>query len=124
MVTEAQAADVEGRLQALDARGQAEFGSQRVEELVAIGQAPELPDEADDRRSLEEMIWWRDVLNVVAEAAPLVTEFFTRVNATLAANEVEKPEELAPEILVPLEAEAHLNLRIREAAAQFGFQLE
>ena len=124
MITEQQAADIDGRLRELYAQGQTKFGPDRVTELVAIGQAPETPDEATDPRSLMEMMWWRDVLGIVAdEASPPVLDFYVRVNDAVTKSGVQGPEQLPPDVRAPLEAEAHLALRIREAMALFGFEL-
>ena len=124
MITEEQAADLEGRLRELYAQGQTKFGPDRVTELVAIGRAPEAPDEASDPRSLLELMWWRDVLNLVAdEAAPPVLEWYGRVSDAVTEQGVQGPEQLPPDVRAPLEAEAHLTLRVREAIALFGFEL-
>ena len=89
-----------------------------------IVMAADATDEASDPRSLLEMMWWRDVLNVVAdEASPPVLEFYGRVNDAVRENGVQGPEQLPPDVRAPLEAEAHLALRVREALALFGFEL-
>jgi hypothetical protein len=124
VVTEELATEVEKKLRDLYTKGETDFGSERLAEVIAIGQAPEQPPEDDDPRSLREMIWWRDVLGLmVDEAMPPVDEFFGRVGALLAEHNVQSPEQLPQEIFVPLEAEAHQALRIRQAAEPFGFQL-
>jgi hypothetical protein len=70
------------------------------------------------------MMWWRDVLNIVAdEVAPLVNDFYARVNAAVEQHGVEGPEALPQGLRAPLEEEAHRALRVREAAAAFDFEL-
>jgi hypothetical protein len=59
-----------------------DFGAARAAELIAIEQAGQ-PDEASDTRSLKDLVWWKDVFDVVLEATPVVLDFSVRVNGGL-----------------------------------------
>jgi hypothetical protein len=123
MVTEDFAVDIDRRLHGLYDKGVADFGSERVAELIAIGQASEQPDEASDTRSLRELVWWRDVVDVVLQASPPVIDWMTRVDAAMTDRGITNPDQLPAEIRGQLEEEGlHVQL-IRQAAGNFGFEL-
>ena len=123
MLTEEQTAEFERRFQEQWDKGEADFGADRMAELIAIGQGPE-PSEADDPRSLAELIWWRDVNAVWLDAVEPVLDFSVRVNEVTAQHGLENPDDLPPEIRGPLQDEGVLSMRIRDAASRFGLSLE
>jgi hypothetical protein len=123
MLTEEQTADFERRFQELWDKGEADFGSERVAELIAIGRGPE-PSEAEDTRRLAELIWWKDVNDVWLDAVPPMLDFSVRVNEITVQHGLENPDDLPPEIRGPLQNEGVLTMRVRQAASRFGLELE
>jgi|SRR6187401_1463556 hypothetical protein len=123
MVTEEFAVDFDRRLHELYDKGVADFGSERVGQLIAMERASEQPDEASDTRSLKELVWWRDVVDVVLQGSPPIIDWMTRVDAAMTDRGITNPDELPAEVRAQLEEEGlHVQL-IRQAAGNFGFEL-